>query len=198
MVALALESAGMDADARLELVRDTLSASAWHMATLEAVRELDLPDWAVGAGFVRNAVWDHLHGFDAMTPLNDVDVLYFDPSDLSATKETEFEGTLHGILPHRPWSVRNQARMHLRNCDPPYGSTVDAMSYWLETPTCVAARLDHAGTIAILAPHGLSDLVGMRGAPTARGRQVFDQYLQRMRSKNWPRTWPNVVVEGLE
>ena len=28
----------------------------WRMAVLRAVRALALPDWAVGAGFVRNAV----------------------------------------------------------------------------------------------------------------------------------------------
>ncbi|WP_404943225.1 nucleotidyltransferase family protein, partial [Pseudomonas sp. DP16D-T1] len=29
---------------------------------LEIVRSLNLPDCWIGAGFVRNAVWDHLHG----------------------------------------------------------------------------------------------------------------------------------------
>ncbi|MGD9885270.1 MAG: nucleotidyltransferase family protein [Reyranella sp.] len=32
------------------------------MIQLRAVRELALPDWCIAAGFVRNRVWDHLHG----------------------------------------------------------------------------------------------------------------------------------------
>ncbi|CAH7108283.1 hypothetical protein VCHA54P496_10681 [Vibrio chagasii] len=45
---------------------------------LECVAQLDLPQCYVAAGFVRNLVWDHLHGFDNPTPLNDIDVIYFD------------------------------------------------------------------------------------------------------------------------
>jgi hypothetical protein len=32
-------------------------------AILDAVRRQRLPDWAVGAGFIRSAVWDALHGY---------------------------------------------------------------------------------------------------------------------------------------
>lgn len=35
-------------------------AQRWHL--LDIVRSLALPDCWIGAGFVRNAVWDHLHG----------------------------------------------------------------------------------------------------------------------------------------
>ena len=49
---------------------------------LRAVEELRLPDCWIGAGFVRNAVWDALHG---RTPdcglLNDVDVVFLDRAD---------------------------------------------------------------------------------------------------------------------
>lgn len=41
------------------------------------VSELSLPQCYIAAGFVRNLVWDSLHGL--ATPLNDVDVIYFDP-----------------------------------------------------------------------------------------------------------------------
>ncbi len=172
--------------------------SPWHLQTLRAVRNLNLPDWAIGAGFVRNAVWDRLHGFSEPTPLADIDVLYFDPSEASRAREKNLEATLGATLPGRPWSVRNQARMHLRNADRAYHSTEDAMSFWLETPTCVAVGLDGADAISIIAPFGLTDLVEMPGRPTAAGRVKFAPYLARMRAKNWPATWPQVRVEGLD
>ncbi len=181
----------------VQFVIATISDSAWHMRTLRAVRELGLPDWAIGAGFVRNAVWDRLHGFRKPTPLSDIDVLFCDPSDASKAREAKIEAALALALPDRPWSVRNQARMHIRKSDRPYASTADAMSFWLETPTCVAVHLDHRDVITVIAPYGLSDLIGMRGAPTQRGRENFDQYMERMKSKNWPRIWPKVRVEGL-
>ena len=179
------------------IVTTTMRESPWHMQTLQAARELDLPDWAIGAGFVRNAVWDRLHGYVEPTPLHDIDVLYFDPADLSPAREIEIEAELSHTLPDRPWSVRNQARMHLRNADRPYRSTADAVSFWLETPTCVAVRLDSEDNITIISPHGLSDLVEMRCASTEAGRARPDQYLERIRSKNWQLTWPKVEVGGL-
>ena len=56
--------------------------SAWFMRALEAVRALHLKSWCIGAGAVRNLVWDHLHGFGQPTALSDVDVAYFDADDL--------------------------------------------------------------------------------------------------------------------
>ncbi|MHA1524168.1 MAG: nucleotidyltransferase family protein [Alphaproteobacteria bacterium] len=174
-----------------------MASSPWHLETLRTVQDLELDDWAIGAGFVRNAVWDRLHGFAVPTPLCDIDVLFFDPSHTDPAWEKHLEATLGDALGHRPWSVRNQARMHRRNCDQPYRSTQDAISFWLEVPTCVAVRLDDADDISIIAPYGLSNLVEMRGAPTQAGLKKYDQYLERMRTKNWPASWPMVTVVGL-
>ena len=91
---------------------------------LRAVNRLGLPDCWTGAGFVRNLVWDRLHGYAEATPLNDIDVLYFDPSDRSRATERALEARLRRALPGQPWSVRNQARMHRRNADAPYRSTL--------------------------------------------------------------------------
>jgi len=167
------------------------------MSVLRTVRALALPDWAIGAGFVRNAVWDRLHGFAESTPLDDVDVLYFDRTDQSKAAERAFEAQLAAAMPTVPWSVRNQARMHLRNGDRPYADTEDALRYWLETATCVAVRLERDDSLTVIAPYGLDDLLGLRSSPTPRGRERHDAYRARMREKNWPARWPRVHVEGL-
>jgi hypothetical protein len=166
-------------------------------AVLDAVAALALPDWAIGAGFVRNAVWDRLHGNAASTPLNDVDVLYFDPGDVAPARDEALERRLVAALPGVPWSVRNQARMHRRNGDAPYKDTEDAMRHWLESATCVAVRLETDGRLGILAPFGLDDLLALRSRPTAQGRARSADYLARMRRKDWPARWPRVSVEGL-
>ncbi|GAB6262514.1 hypothetical protein PSSHI_27580 [Photobacterium sp. R1] len=57
-----------------------------RMSVLAVVESLNLPQAYVGAGFVRNLVWDHLHGYSPPTPLNDVDVVYFDPSEQTQEK----------------------------------------------------------------------------------------------------------------
>jgi hypothetical protein len=165
------------------------------MAILRAVAALKLPDWAIGAGFVRNRVWDALSGFTRPTPPSDIDVLYHDPSDVSPAREAAIEAELCVALPDAPWSVRNQARMHVKNGDPPYGSTENALRFWLETPTAVAVRLDEAGRLRLLAPHGLDDLFAFVVRPTPSGRARFDAYRRRVAEKNWPALWPGVRVE---
>jgi hypothetical protein len=172
-------------------------ADPWRSSVLRAVRDLALPGWAVGAGFVRNAVWDRLHGYEAPTRLDDVDVLFFDPSDCTKAREAVLERRLAATMPDVPWSVRNQARMHVRNGDGAYADTEDALRYWLESATCVAVRLEADDRLKVIAPFGLDDLLALRSGPTARGRERYETYLARMRAKNWPARWPKVRVDGL-
>lgn len=185
-------------------IRDTgdivrlIRADAWRMRVLAAVSVLDLPDCWIGAGFVRNAVWDALHGYEKPTPLNDVDVLYFDPGDVSRACESRYEATLTQAAPGVPWSIRNQARMHLRNGDAPYRSVVDAMWHWLETPTGVAVRLNADGGLDLISAHGIGDLVDLVARPTPQAARKPDEYEARMRKKNWPAIWPRLGIRGLK
>jgi uncharacterized protein len=169
-------------------------ADPWRRSVLEVVRRHRLPDWAIGAGFVRSAVWDALHGYREPTPLADVDVLYFDRGNLSREREKAIEEALATAMAKVPWSVRNQARMHRRNGDRPYADTTDALRYWLETPTAVAIRLDDRDHPSLLAPFGIDDLTGMVCRPTPRGREKFAEYRQRVGEKNWSAHWPQVRI----
>ncbi len=55
-----------------------VAASDPLMAALHAVRSLQLQSWCIGAGVIRSLVWDTLHGFDDRSPVEDMDVVYFD------------------------------------------------------------------------------------------------------------------------
>ncbi len=166
---------------------------AWTITILETVRSLNLPDWAIGAGFIRALVWDHLSG-KAKTQLDDIDILYFDPAQLSQQQERKYEQALQEQKPDVPWSVKNQARMHLRNNTPPYKNTEDAMRFWLETPTAVAVRLEKDGALTLLAPFGLDDLFDMIIRPTPAGQEKMDQFEERLRIKPWLSQWPDIRV----
>ena len=171
----------------------------WRMAVLGAVAAAGPPDAWVAAGLVRNAVWDQRHGFATPTPLIDVDVVFFDPAKPERGHERAIEEHLRQRLGAVPWSVKNQARMHLRNRDRPYRSTADALTFWLETPTPVAARLDVAGRVELLAPLGLDDLFDLIVRPTPATRARPDklvQYRARMADKRWPDRWPRLRVLG--
>jgi hypothetical protein len=182
-------------DERVRRVVAIVAADDWSMARLRHARALELPDWAIGAGFVRALVWDRLTGKAARTPLGDIDVIYFDPDDLDGAREVAAEADLAQRDPNLPWSVKNQARMHRRNLDRPYRSTADALGFWLETPTCVAVRLEADDRLMVLAPHGLEDLFALRIAPTPAGRSKLDQYRHRLDTKGWATTWPSLTID---
>jgi hypothetical protein len=183
-----------------ERLRDLLSIDGGFLEMLAAVRSLGLCDGWITAGAVRNRVWDHLHGYREPTPLNDVDVIYYDADDIDEGTEKRLEVELHRRLPGHPWSVKNQARMAIRNGDGPYRSSNHALEHWCETPTAVGIRLDFRDDIEMIAPFGLDDLFGLivRPTPFAKGHpKKLDQYRERMKKKNWPHRWPRIRVLGL-
>ncbi|HEY0525613.1 MAG TPA: nucleotidyltransferase family protein [Stellaceae bacterium] len=172
------------------------------MRLLAAVERLRLPDAWIGAGFVRNAVWDALHGrrIDC-TSLGDVDVVFFDPADARPEREAVIEAELWAACPDAPpWSARNQARMHRQNGDPPYRDTEDALRHWPETATAVAVRSARGGSgVELIAPHGVADLLNLVVRPTpAFMTAKIEIYRCRVHSKNWLARSPRLVTLGLD
>ncbi|MTJ80028.1 MAG: nucleotidyltransferase family protein [Telmatospirillum sp.] len=160
------------------------------MSVLRRVAEANLPDCWVGAGFIRNAVWDALHGIPCEATRTDIDVVYFDADD-DGTRDEIAETWLRTVAPGLLWDVRNQARMHRDNGDQPYASLSDAIAHWPETATAVAAQL-RGETVVVLAPCGVEDLLDMVVRPTpsfACKTAIFDD---RQRRKNWTSRWPRL------
>lgn len=160
---------------------------------LEILNDLNLPYGCIAAGYVRNYVWDYLHGYETPTMLNDVDVLYFDPSDLTEESEKRYDLQLRSRHPGYNWSCKNQARMHLRNGEEPYISVADAMRRWPETATSIGVRLDQNRKLEIIAPHGVEDLLSMilRRSPFFQDKNYF---YDRIHSKNWLDIWPKLTL----
>nr|WP_299496973.1 nucleotidyltransferase family protein [uncultured Shewanella sp.] len=83
-----------------------------RVKALECVASLNLPQGFIAAGFVRNLVWDVLHQKNVSTPLNDIDVIYFDKAALNTDNDKMCEWKLHQLMPEINWQVKNQALMH--------------------------------------------------------------------------------------
>jgi hypothetical protein len=189
----------MDEQANTQQLISILRSNAWFMRVLEAVRRCDPPDWLVGAGVIRNIVWDHLHGFQQPTPLADVDVIFFDPDDLSPERDHTVQQQLLTIRPDVSWEATNQAAVHLWYENvfgfsvPPFLSSEEAVGTWPETATSVAVRLLANDELYVVAPCGLADLFAMilRRNPRRVTREIFRQRLQ---SKQITCKWPGVRV----
>ncbi|MHA2705811.1 nucleotidyltransferase family protein [Vibrio owensii] len=169
-----------------------LLADPERMKAMECARSLALPDCYIAAGFVRNLVWDHLHHKPQPTPLNDLDIVYFDPNEIDDKAALIYEAQLTAMMPEFNWQVRNQANMHLRNGDKPYQTTLDAMSYWPEKETAVAARLNEKNQIECISAFGFESL--FEGQITYNPKRTLTLFQSRVESKNWLITWPQLQV----
>ncbi|MGR5192430.1 nucleotidyltransferase family protein [Vibrio rotiferianus] len=176
----------------MEALSQLLLNDSTRMRALECVRSLALPDCYIAAGFVRNLVWDHLHQKQNLTPLNDLDVVYFDPNELDEKTYLKYEAQLKALMPGLNWQVRNQANMHLRNGDKPYQNTLDAMSYWPEKETAVAARLNENNQIECISAFGFTSLFD--GHITYNPKRTMTLFESRVESKDWLITWPQLQV----
>lgn len=181
----------MESQLEQKLIR-WIQSDKLRIYALKRARELSLPDWCLAAGFVRNLVWDKTHDYHVATPLNDIDLVYFDAKDIDERKEKLLEIRLkHGL--DLPWSVKNQARMHHRNNDSPYESTEDAMSYWPEVETAIGARLNQNNKVEIIAPFGLMALFDKTISINPK-RSKPEIFKQRINKKCWLTRWPDLAV----
>lgn len=187
-----------DADLQARLVR-IARGSTWFMAALRAVRQLNLESWCIGAGAVRNLVWDELHRLSNPSALADVDVAYFNASQLSREQDSELQERLAEILPLVPWEVTNQAAVHLwfeghfGHPVQPLSSLEEAVASWPEYATSVGLTLEADESISVIAPHGLQDLFSLivRRNPT---RVSLETYRTRVAQKHYVERWPNVKI----
>lgn len=171
-----------------------LHADAQRMAALRLLRSFKHECW-IGAGFIRDAVWDHLHHYAPAVPAGDVDVIWLDPHNASADIDAGLEAHLSAQAPHYRWSVKNQARMHLRNHDYPYASLNEALWHWPETATAVAVRLRDDDRLDVIAPFGLDDLFTLHLRPTPRFEQEKHHlYQQRVTEKAWLARYPQLIL----
>ena len=142
-----------------------------------------------------------MHGYPAMTPLNDIDVIYYDAANQNEAFEKAQEEKLSALMEGQPWSVKNQARMHAKNGDEPYDSNETALCHWCETVTPVGVRLEQDDTLSLIAPLGVGDLLGYacHATPFAKSRPAkLADYRARMKEKKWWKLWPEVTVYDLE
>jgi len=168
---------------------------AWMMKVLQAAETLDLPDWWIGAGFLRNKVWDAISGNESQKS-RDVDLVYFEGQAIAPETDWRFDETMNQKFSFAEWEVRNQARMHYKNNFPPYISTADGISHWVETATCVAVKLTD-GKLKFLYCHGSDDLLTMIARPVKEFQtpDMLKVFYDRIESKKWRERWPKLRIE---
>ncbi|WP_157314366.1 nucleotidyltransferase family protein [Chitinibacter sp. GC72] len=179
------------------------------LAALHTARELQLPQWCIAAGAIRNLVWSHIHGMD-FEP-GEIDLVYWDDADAdsSAERDQALQAQLAQRMPQFDWDVTNQAGVHYwyRGEDgrrfAPFASTLAGMASWPETATAVGVSLDEADQLQIWAPvlahgdTGLADLFALRLRHNpARVSQA--QFQARLAQKRFLQRWPRLTLVGAD
>ena len=181
------------ADDIMKLIKEDV----WMMDILKTAKALQLPEWWICAGFVRSKIWDNLHGFEKRTRLEDIDVIYFDPTNLDESIEKKYEDILKDLKMDIPWSVKNEARMHLKNNIQPYQSCVDAISKFPETATALGVKLNERDDIILTAPCGIDDAINgiIKPSPNfLNSMEAIEIFEARLLQKNWKQKWPMLQI----
>lgn len=186
-----------------ERLRELLKRNDLVSEILKRSRSLDIRQWAFGAGFLQQTVFNLFHGKPVLEGIKDIDWVYFDSLDLSEEAEAKVIAKVHSVMRGIPipFDVKNQARVHLWYRQrfgydiSPYTSLEDAISTWPTTSTAVALT-DQGSGAEIIAPFGLGDLLNSIVRPNKR--QITKEiYLTKL--DRWKKHWPHLrVVEWEE
>lgn len=173
------------------------------MKVLGHLQAMRLPDYLVGGGAIYQTVWNSLTGRHPWYGVKDIDVIYFDDTDLSCEAEDRVIRCVLaeiGDLPV-PLQIRNQARVHLW-FEERFGFAVDPLTcskdallrYSTKTHS-VAVRLSDAGLLHREAPFGLDDMFSFRVVPnyTLDNRHTHEEKAARV--KPCGRKWKSITGE---
>lgn len=188
-----------DAPRRADLV-EIVASDPLIAATLIRARDLALPDWLVVSGAVYQTVWNRLTGRPSGHGLKDIDLVWFDPDDLSFEAEDRTIARVAAIFADWPVPVeaRNQARVHLwfeRRFGAPYAplsSSAEALGRYASICHAVGLRMKADGRIDVYAPFGLDDVFALRIRPN---RVLDNAATHAAKAARMAALWPELTVE---
>ncbi|GEN59079.1 hypothetical protein ANI02nite_09630 [Acetobacter nitrogenifigens DSM 23921 = NBRC 105050] len=167
-------------------------------SVLRAWSDIDLKDCWLVAGCLAQTVWNEKFRLPLEHGVSDLDLVYFDSTDLSAQSEQRNSERVRRVLSDLPlWvDVKNEARVHVWYEEKfgypiaPYRSVRDAIDTFPTTATAVGVRPAEGG-VEIYAPFGLTDMFG--GIVRANKRQITAQIYEAKVSR-WLSHWPNLHI----
>ena len=170
-------------------------------AILDGFAEIDLPDCWLVAGVISQTLWNLAHDRPPDADILDIDLIYCDPTDLSAEAEAAHEARLRARFPLIKLDVKNQARVHFwyparfgREITQ-YQSSAEAIATFPTTATAVGIRVTGAGH-EVCAPFGLMDL---QAGVVRPNKAIVSRAVYEAKAARWKQCWPRLeVVAGGE
>ncbi len=177
-----------------EILETLLRADPIAIELLKAVAEAGPEGAYIGAGFLRNRVWDNLYDDGRSYPEADIDVIYFCAENDSPETDYAFEARLREYISGYDWQVRNQARMHHFGGHAQFISLENGLKHWAETATTVSVRLK-GEELDFIAPFGFGDLMNHILKITPIMQKCDPKgFESRLTQKGWLKRWPDITV----
>lgn len=187
----------MDTKEQERRLLDILSRNDVVWNVIQRLDALMLPDASICAGCITQTVWNDLHGFSAMHGMKDMDIVYFDATDLSEETERAHQGRVRDMLAV-PIEVdlNNEARVHLWYGQefgfsiPPYENTEHAIRTFPTTASAIGLFCEDGG-LRVFAPFGLSDLFDGIVRPN---KAMITREIYERKASAWKAKWPKLTV----
>lgn len=162
---------------------------------LNITRDLNLPNWYIGAGAIPQTYWNIVHGFKPNFGIKDYDVVYYDKKDLSKESESRLQ-TKFEKLTNANVDLTNEARVHLW-FEEDFGKKIeqlksceDAINSWPTTATAVGVN-KIKGKTNVYAPYGLNDLFDMIVRPN---KPSVIKWVYEKKVEKWTKKWPRLKI----
>ena len=171
------------------------------MLILDYVDKLDLPNYYIAAGSIFQTVWNYYDKKPLNYGIKDIDVIYFDKSNLSVEKDIKYYEKIKEYSDQigckYEIDVSNEGRMHLwknkkYNIDiKPYISSEDAIERWIATIHAVGITKEN-NELKIYAPYGVSDIFSRTIRPIKHEDNSKEMYDKKVNS--WKERFDNLNI----
>lgn len=168
---------------------------------LDYIYDLKLPNFYIAAGSVFQTIWNYYDNKPLNFGIKDIDIIYYDPINLSKESEQKLEKTIEDYLKkaglNYELDIHNEARMHLwkkdnenKNIDQ-YKNSEDAIDQWIATVHAIGITKEN-NEIKVYAPYGLSDIFSKTIRPIKHKNNSKELYNKKVAS--WQKRFENLNI----
>lgn len=178
-----------------------LKKNTYLMDVLDYIETLKLPNYYIAAGCIFQTVWNYYDQKVLNYNIKDIDVIYYDNTDLSVEKDIKYYNLINDFCKNKGYKyeidVSNEARMHLWkkekfNIDvEPYKCSEDAIDKWIATVHAIGITKEN-GEIKIYAPYGLSDIYSKTIRPIKHKYNTKEIYYKK--ASSWNERFDNLNI----
>ena len=172
------------------------------MKILDYVSELKLPNFYIAAGSIFQTIWNYYDNRDLNFGIKDIDVIYYDASDLSVENDLKYYSIINDYIKANNLNyevdVSNEARVHIWKMEhgqgqniEPYKNSEDAIRQCIVTVHAIGiTKVDNK--IKVYAPYGFSDIFSKIIRPIKHENNSFELYNKKAAS--WKRRFGNLNI----